>query len=190
MALLVALVVMGILGSCTPEVCSPERLPNHGHSVSVADLVSITQVAAKNECNDVIYQRMSRRTRDEHFQIAILHVWYKPINDLLVRGGWTRIEELGDTSTNEIVRDGRFISSRQVLGRSDLECVLIGWPASTSRFIFQVLVKLENDLESRLPEWFLAIEEQIRMPDDFPPMPGLPPRTPPPDERPPGGRPK
>lgn len=186
-ALPVILALAGLLSCCSTEQCSVEKLPNHGHSVSIADLASIVQVAAKNDCDDVIYNRMSRRTRDEHFQISVLHVLRKPINDLLTGAGWPAVPTLGETSTMDVLRDGKFINSVPVVGFGDREMMLFGYPAATGEHIFQAFVKLEPDSETRLPEWFLAVEEQIR--SDVPPIPGLPPKTPPPDDR-PGGKPK
>src|SRR5439155_481360 len=143
------------------ELCSREKLPNRGHSVSIADLVSIVQVAAKNDCDDVIYNRMTRRTRDKHFQITVLHVLRMPINDLLAQAGWPPVPSLGETSTLEVLRDGHFIQSVPVAARSDLELVFVGWPSATNAHVFQILAKLEPDQETRLPEWFIAIEEQL-----------------------------
>lgn len=68
--LLALIPLVSLAACCTPERCQPAALPFQGVATVASEMFVLAQFAARQECDDTLYDLLSNATRDELSQFG------------------------------------------------------------------------------------------------------------------------
>lgn len=138
--------VIALAGCCSVE-CMPERLPARGVPKTSEELFKLVQHAAQNDCGEVLYDAMSKKTRGEHSYLK-----------LKVGLRYIEVPEPWEYKVMDVIEKGEFIGAFP--GPRGQELVIVSYQEKGKPELMAQILVTEERNEAGKKVKVMALEEQ------------------------------